>query len=487
MTWFCYFCKAKTDEIMKWKSLRVEVSWRTMDPGVVHCDGVHTDVERSDLKVGQYVGYDDPSDLFSSIKVLEISDTNLKIEVGGRQYLMKPDYWVRLGEAGRDYTNFYFDAYLMPLGSPDDVEVDGPEHILRMARNRYEVFALSEAQIEKLKHSNDKYDQYLLGRWYWLTIPEKDAEAKAETLFRQSADAGCADALFSLAQFYRFGVMHPVDLDEYVRLRDEARSKGSLYAEIFYCVDVTNGIACEADPPKAITLIEERIKAEENPDPEWYDALGWAFFKNGQKDKAAKMFSVSVKKGYSKAYEGYLCVSATRELIIKARKAGCGFAYLFDLDGESEDFDTASEVQKETYHAVLENNYETALLLGQTLGAYYLADAYYKGTYGFPKDDQLAWKYAYRGGELADSLCYALLSEMITDGRAPKEFGQDEADFFLLQSLRNGNSDVLNEVVELYDQGRLQKFADEIERYYIPLYEEQFEPEDDDGRWDAYV
>lgn len=474
---------------MKWKSLRVEVSWRTMDPGVMHTDGVHTDIERSDLKVGQYVGYDDPSGLFSSIKVLEISDTNLKIEVDGRQYLMKPDYWVRLDESGRDYTNFFFDVYLMLLGegTENEVETDGPERILRMARNRYEVFALSEEQIEKLKKSDDKYDQYLLGRWYWLTVPEKDAEKKAETLFRKSADAGCADALFSLAQFYRLGVGHQVDFDEYVRLRDEARSKGSLYAEIFYCVDVTNGTACEANPSKAIALIKERIEAEENPDPEWYDALGWAYFKDGQKSKAEKMFAISVKKGYSKAYEGYLCMSPTRGRIVKARKAGCGLAYLFDLDGEYENFEIASEVQKETYHAVLKNNYETALLLGQTLGAYYLADAYYKGTYGFPKDDHLAWKYAYRGGELADSQCYALLYEMITDGRAPKEFGQNEADFFLLQSLRNGNSDVLNEVVGIYDQGRLQEYADEIERYYIPLYDEQLEPEDDDGRWDAYV
>ena len=472
---------------MKWKSLKIEVSWSTMDPGVVNCDGVITEIEHSDLRVGQFVRYDDPSGLFPNIKVLEVSDKNLTIEVNGKKYELVPDSRVRLDQSGRDYTNFDFEVYLVPLGGPNDVDIDGPESIMRIARNHYEVFALTEEQIVRLKQSDDMYERYLLGRWYWLTHPEKDAEKKAEVLFHQSADAGCADALLSLARYYRYGVMRQVDLDEYVRLRDEARSKGSLFAEIQYVLDMIYGIACEANPPKAIAMVKEKLESEENPDPQWYDVLGWAFLLDAQKGEAGNMFATAALKGFSKAYDGFLCAASSKDVIIKARKAGCGLGFVFALGGARSDFDEASDALKEFYHAELKEDYETALLLGESAGAYYLADAYYTGTYGFPEDDQLAWHYAYRGGELCDTLCFELLAEMIEAGRAPKEFGQEEADFFLLQSLRYGNSDVLSEVVELYKNGRLQDYAHEIREYYVPKYEALLEPEDDNGRWDGYA
>lgn len=373
------------------------------------------------------------------------------------------------------------------MDSPKSIDIDGPENIMRVARNTYEVFALTDAQIDNLKKSDDMYDRYLLGRWYWLTHPEKNAKKIAETLFHQSADAGCADALLSLARFYRYGVMRQVDLDEYVRLRDEARAKGSLSAELQYCLDIVHGLACDANPPKVISMIKEKIETEENLDPEWYDVLGWALVNDAQKGEASKMFAISASKGFSQAYDGLLCTDASRDVIIKARKAGCGLGYVFDLDGEYDDFEKASDEQKERYHAELKEHYETALLLGESMGAYCLADAYYTGTYGFPEDEQLAWEYANRGAELGDSWCFELLADMIEDGYAPEGFGDDEADFFLLQSLRCGNTEMLNEVVDLYHRGRLEDYAQEIEKYYIPIYDEQLEPEDDDGRWDAYV
>ena len=98
---------------MKWMSLEVEVFWKTSDPGVVNCDEVTTKAKREDLRVGECIVYEDPSGLFPSIKVLGIGEEDLTIKVGEREVVVTPGPAKYLGEAGRDYTNFYLEIRLL--------------------------------------------------------------------------------------------------------------------------------------------------------------------------------------------------------------------------------------------------------------------------------------------------------------------------------------------------------------------------------------
>ena len=81
-----------------------------------------------------------------------------------------------------------------------------------------------------------------------------------------------------------------------------------------------------------------------------------------------------------------------------------------------------------------------------------------------------------------------MAAEMIENGDAPKPYGQEEADYWYLQALRRGDDDQIDKVVEIYRMGGLTDFAEEIETLYEPKYEGPWdEPEDDDGRWDAWA
>lgn len=472
---------------MNWTSVIVSVSWRTMDPGVCNCDGKNTEIKRSDIKEGQYLSYSDPSEIMPSIKVLAMSDKGMTIEVRGRKYELVPDYWMNLERSGRDYTNFDLDIFLEPLFGPCGLAIDSSESILCIARNRYEIFSLSEEQVEALKKSDEPDEQYLLGRWYWLTAPEPDYVSKAESLFRKSMEGGCADAKMALARLYRYGDLGLVNLEEYERLRDEARKEGSLCADTQYYHDMAKGVCCEANPKQAIALLRERIKTIKDPDPKWFDVLGWALYADGQETEAGNAFMTSALKGYSQAYDGCLCVTSTHDVIVRARRAGCGFAYIFDMSNFMEEYGDAEEKRKRYLHGKIKSLAEKALLLGETSGAYFLSTFYFKGDYGFPKDDQKAWSYAQRGTELGDNLCYGQLITMTEDGCAPREVGKEELSFFMLQALRLGSDEYLNDVVNAFDEGCLQAYAEEIEKYYIPKYDEDLDYEDDDGRWDAYV
>lgn len=354
-----------------------------MDPGICNHGDESVNIERDDVKEGQYLRYRDPSGIMPSIYVLEVRNESLKIRVGSREWVITPGSFVTLCRDGINYANFDLDIYLEPVAGFMTVDLND---VLAVARDRYKVFALSPEQIEALKQSNNKNDMFLLGRWYWLTYPEEGAYEKAEALYRKSAKAGCPDALMGLAEMYRSGDLGEVDMEQYVRLRDEAREKGSMMADLAYYEDL-------GDEEQ---LMEHMASMKPVP-AEWYNVWGKILFVQDKILEAGNKFATSALWGYVEAHEGALRTLRDAGEMARAEKACCGAVYLYKTTRVAENKDRILE------------NFETALKLGTREAAFLLAEIYLKGLYGVNPDITKALGYAQRGSQLGDTDCRELL------------------------------------------------------------------------------
>ena len=392
---------------MKWTGVSVLVSWRTMDPGVMNCDGTVTKILREDIKEGGCLPYKDPSGVLPSIQVLEVKYRNLKIQVSGQVMEIEPGGTYPLCRTGYNYTDFALDISLDCPPGPLSLEIDDP---LATARDRYRVFAIDEGDIERLKQEAESDDPgfkeswYLLGRWYWLTRPERGAVGKAKVLFRKAAKAGCADGWLGLAKIARFANSDHVDLDKYLKLRDKAIKEGSMAAELAYCLDLAEGIGCEADLEAAVRFAQAHIGEAQSTPPEWYDVLGTVLLRQGKKAEAGNKFATAGIKGYVTAYDGLLNVSQSWDVMMRAEKAGCGRVYLWKAEYKASQYKRfRSESSREEVRKAILGHLEMALLMGDASAASSLSEIFEEGLYGFAKNKAKAQKYAKRVRELGDT------------------------------------------------------------------------------------
>ena len=100
---------------MSWNTAKVDVYMTTMDPGVTNCSSNKKVYTREELKVGQYLSFDDPSRTLASVKVLEITDAGLLVQVGnaGSPRLIEPGDSVLLDKTGYNYTYFELEVRLV--------------------------------------------------------------------------------------------------------------------------------------------------------------------------------------------------------------------------------------------------------------------------------------------------------------------------------------------------------------------------------------
>jgi len=348
-----------------------------------------------------------------------------------------------------------------------------------------------------------------------------DYVAEAEKWIRKAVLLGDADAKLSLANMYRLGDLGRVDMEEYHRLLDEAMKGGSQLAEMRFCKDIAYGVEQEADIDKGLALAREKLASHQNPDPRWYDTIGWMLFSKDEKEEANQYFLKSIENGYVDSYMG---LTDMPEKVEEGRKAGCGGCCIsmaetlkekydecgrndanaveyFSDDNEKRAYLDANYNYRKELAAQIEALYEEAIRLGESLGLYYLGMIYHDALFGHFEDDDKAWEYFMRGNKLSDVSCISMLSNMIMEGRAPEEYQYEDACFYSLRALRYGDDDQLLTVMEGYFDGCLDEYKEEIELLYKPRYDEleddvcmnpgrdyeDDDPEDDDGRFDAWA
>ena len=101
---------------MEWKKLIVYVYSEAMDPGIVHQDCTKTELLPEELKVGERIGYDDPSRIMASLTVKDMDENGVTLLVGGagKEVRLWPGEVQEVDKDGRDYTNFYLHVTLEP-------------------------------------------------------------------------------------------------------------------------------------------------------------------------------------------------------------------------------------------------------------------------------------------------------------------------------------------------------------------------------------
>lgn len=402
----------------------------------------------------------------------------------------------------------------------------------------YELNSITPEQAEQLKKSFDAADSCLLASWYWVTAPTEDYIQQAGYYYNSAADKGNIEAKFQLANMDRLGEFGPVDIDYYIKVRDEAASQGCDSAEIRLCRDIAYGVAQPADLEAGLEEALRRLESKSSPDPRWYDMIGWLLYRKGEVKKAEEYFLKAIEKGYLDSYSGLM---AHNEAVEKGRAAGIGMCCLVLADQLEKQYDEvcrndtnavecfSDEHQKKAY---LENNdrekkriakeieelYKEAIADGEPYGYFYLGMIYYKSLLGQMQDEDKAWKYFMRGCELRCPNCMAMIADMIEDGYGPEEYQWKDVCLFRLNALRWGDDSQLLPVVQAYFEDELPEHEDEIKKCYIPMYEAQEfdpilpnfdeedddyeenddedwlenwpdddDPEDDDGRFDAWA
>ena len=384
----------------------------------------------------------------------------------------------------------------------------------------YELFRLTNEDISRLAGTMDAAEYCrIVGQWHIFTAPTEDYANQANEWFRRAIDYGDAEAKLHLANMYRLGDLGKVDMDEYHRLLGEAVDGGCQLAEIRFCKDIFYGVGQRPDKANGLEETRRRLAGQADPDPRWYDTLGWMLLSMDEKDEANKCFLKAIECGYIDSYMG---LSDMPERVEEGREAGCGGCCIlmaeelekkydecssndanaveyFSDDNEKRAYLDANHKYRKELAAQIEALYEEAVSKGEPLGLYYLGMIHYDATLGHLEDDDKAWAYFMRGNQLGEVNCIAMLAEMTEEGRAPDEYGWNDACFFHLKALRYGDNDQLLPVVRAYHEGDLDEYADEIKRDYLPRYDEldydsdgledwpDDDPEDDDGRFDAWA
>lgn len=401
----------------------------------------------------------------------------------------------------------------------------------------YQFFKLADEQVDELRKADDADSICQLGCWYIFTAPTEDYVERAADCFRRAITKGSVEAKHHLSNMYRLGDFGLVNMKEYRRLRDEAIAGGCQIAEIRLCKDLAFGVGQLADLDAGLEEAQRRLALHEDPDPRWYDAIGFMLLMKGDEVESKHYFRKAIEAGYLDSYLGFAGDSETLE---EGRMKGCGDCCLLLVDElekklDNLDFEEANAVdffgnseEKKSFLSNINDNRkrlyqkiidlcDEAARLGSNTANYYLGSIYYKGKYNMmmsDENDRKAWNFFVRGSQLGSFHCYSMMAEMIEAGRAPEQYKAEDACLMRLKALRFGDDDQFLPVINAYMDGDLEDYAEEIVQNYIPRYEtleddicmnpekdyddkdddfddfgegDEDDYEEDDGRFDAWA
>lgn len=387
------------------------------------------------------------------------------------------------------------------------------------------IFLLNKLSILHLEESarlGNPYALFALGRYHLCTQNQPEACQLATDYFRKAYEKQLPEAAAALSRMYQTGDIGKVDRVLAKELLKEALRRQSPYAYTLHLKDLIFGLNdMTAEPDKALEIINELIEIDtfehEYVNPQWYYLRGCArqeteslqaalpdFETSARMGKADAWAEVAFAKGFNQQNEK-TDPQAYRETISTGTAQRDGFCtYLLALD-KVENYDNMDSWQKRIHHNQLFFLLEKSFKLGCKEAAEALGDIYLNAWFDTGQDLELAWEWYTKGSRLASVNCFEKMHDM---GRHHYvEVSQETTDQCALQGARLGSESMIAETVIAFSQGRLANYAEEIETYYVPVFdampevdreqvlmqnsvEEDEDPDDypdDDGRFDAYV
>ncbi len=390
----------------------------------------------------------------------------------------------------------------------------------------------------KEAEAGNKYAQYGYARWQTIVRGGENSIAIAYQNMKAAAEQGLPDAIAGLALTYEYGDMGQVDWDKEDELLNKALEMGSELAAKYKLQDYCFGRHYQdAVLYKAVDLAEKLIARDfaNGTDPN-----GWWYYYRATAQEE-RLGRTRVMDDYRRAYElgvldgctnmilafgygdGNLTLVETKEYtgyLSEGIGRLCSGAFFLDAVREMKRYNTFEElyyaesgVQRHTLrynlmqqsHDFIHSRLSQAAELGDNAAWEQLGDCYKEGSYGFEKSDEKAFT-CYTNGAIHDAqACIEKLWKMMHGHLIDRPL--DYVDSIALKGARCGSKRLLAETVIIHQEGRLSEYTDEIERFYDPIFDapeftldddddwrdiidEQFgddEPEDDDGRYDAWA
>ncbi|MBQ0130250.1 MAG: hypothetical protein KBT57_10500 [bacterium] len=392
---------------------------------------------------------------------------------------------------------------------------------LRIVRGVYPMYMLTDKQVAEMKKLSDEgyaIAKYALGRYHQLVQPDEDSMKRAYDLFVAAAEKGIGDAIFALSLFYRDGrvkqannqkyvsLLGQVDNQTYLKLREDAIEKGSVKAFYQKAKDIMYGLNdYEADPKYILNFVSNILKDATGDDekdifefePEYYDLLGRAYQELGDIEKAEDAYIQAISFGFYESISSLILMMCydekgnltEKEMFDKYVEIGIqhndAFCYTLRGDITKEEYDKLSKREQVRKTEQIKADLEKGYQLGDNIAPWIMGKNYYFGNFGFEENDEEAWDWFNLGAAYFSSNCYSMMVTMIDEGRCPVAADENFRAFCLLCAYRNGEESRLEDVIEAYQNGQLDDFKEEIEKYYLPLYENIAPAEEDDGQSDG--
>ncbi|MBQ8957064.1 MAG: sel1 repeat family protein [Bacteroidales bacterium] len=463
---------------MAWSKILIDVDYQPADPGRRDHYCERTELLIKDLKVGQGLVYNDPSNILPSIKLVGIDKKGVTLQ-SDNMTVRLPDFkgnlFSKLAEAGRDYTSFQ-----LWVGVVEAIDITHDLNFLRHFNKNSQILSLTSADVEVLSSSDDPYAMY--GYASWLAANNRDANDinKALDLYAKAAEGGCPDALMGESLLWSSGIGGLVDLTIAADLRDEAVAKGSEFAAMCQARNRIAGFNANKEPEKVLEEIKQRMTIDNDFNPRWYSVMAFAYETMDDLDNAKRLYQKAIENNAEDAYI-YLAyiyknegdADSYRKLMLEGIERGCALCCTLDAEMDEDAYRELSPTKQNNLKREIGKRLKRGIQLGEGICAYYLAFNYFHGTLGFKRDIKKAFKYANEGYRLGDAFACDLIIDMQND-ETPEDFKFDDSQtaFMRLEALRFGDDSQLEAVVKAYHAGLYSQEAiqEEIRREWLPKY-----------------
>ncbi len=363
------------------------------------------------------------------------------------------------------------------------------EHIYLLDKSIYTL-------LQRAATSENPYAQYALARYHSIRHPEEDSGQRAVHLFEEAWNAGVADAGVGLALSWSFGDYDEVDYDEANYYVEEALKMGSSMAKLRKLKNVLFGNdGYEADPDEALRMVNDYIRQDEEagiaPNGVWYMLRGRVYECMGDCYKGLPDFTRATELGivpawfwraYATGYENGEELLHKQEydaLLLEganhndAQCITCAAAELYDnLDDIVGDDDEKRAAISNHIIAL----YNRAATYGYTLAMTQLGDFFRDGDLGQEEDIESAQGCYAMAALNDDEDGYTRLLGLWADEKI--KLDDETATQYMLKAVRLGSDDMLEFLIDAYNDGRMDDYKEEIEKYYLPRYEALKEQEE---------
>ena len=342
---------------------------------------------------------------------------------------------------------------------------------------------MSLSRALEFKTSANPYERYAYGVWLWASRKDSAALKDAFEIFKESADAGIADALQMMSRMYYLGEAYDEKTGKFVldrnlskELNEQAIGKDSLLARLRrnrYMFYGTDGF--ETDRHAALAEAE-REASHYNSSIFWTMQLGWFYESEGETEKAKKAYEKCMINGhYAQIFDLALIYleegdDGYYETLMKVgMELGVPNCWTLGFEHEAE-WESLDEDDILAMHRKLMVNLSKGVSQGSGYCAYILADAHLNGKYGFDMDLQMGKKYA----DIALTYGYNDAASLVIEAAETlndPEFMSDEDLLKLrIDALRYGIEEQLDYVIRNKDAYIEMGYGDEIEKVWMPLW-----------------